>query len=165
MSTDRASKDEVQALEEGLMAFVRAFGLHQPDRTPCGQPVSVSEAYALAELAREGGLTSSDLVARLRLEKSTVSRLVAQLAGRGWLERRPHPRDGRALALHLTLEGARVATQIALARRRKFEGIVEALPEAERPSVIQALSSLMTAADRTTVDNAPDRETSHATPR
>lgn len=165
MPTNSVSKDEVRALEEGLMAFVRAFGLHQPDRTPCGQPVSVSEAYALAELSREGGLTSSNLVGRLRLEKSTVSRLVAQLAGHGWLERRPHPRDGRALALHLTPEGSRVAAQIALARRRKFERITEALPEAERPSVIQALASLMTAADRTTLDNVLERETSHATLR
>lgn len=165
MSFDESLKDEVQALEEGLIAFVRAFGLHQPDRTPCGQPVSVSEAYALAELSREGGLTSSDLVERLRLEKSTVSRLVAQLAGRGWLERRPHPKDGRALALHLTPEGVRVAAQIALARRKKFAGIVEALPEAERPSVIQALSSLMTAADRSTPVAVPEKETSHATPR
>jgi DNA-binding MarR family transcriptional regulator len=131
MIDDGSLKDEAQALEEGLMAFVRAFGLHQPDRTPCGQPVSVSEAYALAELSREGGLTSSDLVERLRLEKSTVSRLVAQLAGRGWLERRPHPKDGRAVALDITPEGGRVAAQIALARRKKFEGIVNALPEVD----------------------------------
>jgi DNA-binding MarR family transcriptional regulator len=163
MSADESLKDEVLALEEGLMAFVRAFGLHQPDRTPCGQPVSVSEAYALAELSREGGLTSSDLVTRLRLEKSTVSRLVAQLVGRDWLERQPHPKDGRAFALHLTSEGSRVAAQIALARRKKFEGIVNALPEAERPSVLQALSSLMTAVDRST--DTPKKGNSHVTNR
>lgn len=81
------------------------------------------------------------------------------------LERRSHPRDGRALALYLTPEGVRVAAQIALARRKKFAGIVEALPEAERPSVIQALSSLMTAADRGTSVATPEKETLHATPR
>lgn len=67
------------------MRFVRNFGLHQPDRTPCGQPLPVSVAYALAEIARDGGLRQVELGRRLKLEKSTVSRLVANLRIRGWV--------------------------------------------------------------------------------
>ena len=65
---------DVLALQDQMMALVRAFGLHQPDQTPCGQPIPVSEAYALAALAGEEPLTQQELGRRLRLEKSTISR-------------------------------------------------------------------------------------------
>lgn len=81
-------------LQEAVARFVRAFGLHQPDQTPCGRPIPVSEAHALGELARDGALRQSELSHRLRLEKSTTSRLVTQLINRGWAERIPAPDDG-----------------------------------------------------------------------
>lgn len=127
------------------MTFVRAFGLHQPDQTPCGQPIGVSEAHALAELAKGEGLSQRDLVTRLRLEKSTVSRLVSGLQKREWVERRAHPSDGRAYHLFLTGEGERVARKVAAARRQKFESLLRALPETQRPAVITALSHLVEA--------------------
>jgi hypothetical protein len=48
-------------LQAQMIAFVRAFGLHQGDRTPCGKPVSVAEAHALLELSQHGPLPQSDL--------------------------------------------------------------------------------------------------------
>ena len=56
------------------MHLVRSLGLHKPDETPCGQPVSVAEAHALLEIAREPGISQNGLAGRLKLEKSTVSR-------------------------------------------------------------------------------------------
>lgn len=125
-----------------MIAFVRAFGLHQPDQTPCGQPVSLSEAHALAELSREEPLTQQQLGARLRLEKSTVSRLVGLLEGRGWLERHPNPADGRSVQLRLTEAGSRAAGQIAAARHEKFARLLESIPRDQRPAVLAALETL-----------------------
>ena len=136
-------------LEHTLAAFVRAFGLHQSEQTPCGVNVSVSEAHTLTELARTGGLTQSELVTFLNLEKSTVSRLLKGLEKRAWLERRPHASDGRAYLLTLTAEGSKKAQQIAKARRAKFEALTQALPEAKREAVVAALSTLVEAARET----------------
>ncbi len=47
MSYDSSSN---RALQEQITAFIRAFGLHRPEQTPCGEPVSVAEAHALMEL-------------------------------------------------------------------------------------------------------------------
>lgn len=127
------------------MALVRAFGLHRPDETPCGQPVPISEAHALAELARGEMLSQNELGARLRLEKSTVSRLVSQLAARGWLERERDPGDGRAVCLRLTKRGADVAGEIAQARRGKFAVVLERIPADERDEVLRALDVLIEA--------------------
>ncbi len=46
-----------QILPEQLIAFIRAFGLHRPEQTPCREPVSVAEAHALMELTRGEVLT------------------------------------------------------------------------------------------------------------
>ena len=132
-------------LEHTLAAFIRAFGLHQAEQTPCGVSVSVSEAHTLTELARTNGLTQSELVSFLRLEKSTVSRLVKGLDKRGWLERTAHPADRRAQLLTLTPEGKKKAIQIATARREKFSALTQALPETQRETVLAALSTLVEA--------------------
>ena len=134
-------------LEHTLAAFIRAFGLHQSEQTPCGVHVSVSEAYTLTELARTGGLTQSDLVTFLRLEKSTVSRLITGLSKRGWLTREAHPSDGRAYLLKLTREGEKKASTIAEARKAKFEALTRSLPETKRGAVLGALSTLVEALD------------------
>jgi DNA-binding MarR family transcriptional regulator len=107
-------------LQERMIALIRAFGLHKPDETPCGKPVSVAEAHALMELSRAETLVQKELASRLRLQKSTVSRLVGMLEDRGWVERSRSPRDGRALELRLTEAGRRTAEGIAEARRAKF---------------------------------------------
>jgi DNA-binding MarR family transcriptional regulator len=130
-------------LQERMIALIRAFGLHKPDETPCGEPVSVAEAHALMELAREDGpLVQKELAARLRLEKSTVSRLVGMLEERGWVGRCRSPKDGRALEVSLTEAGRKAAAEIAGARRAKFARVLEAIPEGERASVLEAMKTL-----------------------
>jgi len=129
-------------LQERMISLIRAFGLHKPDETPCGRPVSVAEAHALMELSRAETLVQKDLASRLRLEKSTVSRLVGLLEGRGWVERSRSPQDGRAVQLRLTGAGRRTAEGIAEARRVKFARVLEAIPERERESVLESMRIL-----------------------
>jgi DNA-binding MarR family transcriptional regulator len=137
MSTQAGA--EAAVLQDQVIAFLRAFGLHRPSETPCGKPVPVSEAHALSELAREDGITQRELAERLRLEKSTVSRLVGNLEARGWVERERHPGDGRALLLHLTERGESAAAEIDAARRRKFAVLLERIPVDAREDVLRAL--------------------------
>jgi len=125
------------------VAFADAFRQHRLDHTPGGLAITFSEVYALAEMLYQRGINSSDLGKRLHLHKSTVSRLVAQLVERGWVERQPCMRNGRVLALHLKPEGVRVAVQVALARGGKSEVIINALRKEELPAVLQSLANLV----------------------
>ncbi|MFI6510927.1 MarR family winged helix-turn-helix transcriptional regulator [Streptosporangium sp. NPDC050855] len=138
-----------RGLQDAVVRFVRAFGLHQPDRTPCGQPVPVSEAHALGELARDGALRQSELAHRLRLEKSTTSRLVTQLIDRGWAERTPAPDDGRGVLVRLTPSGVSAAHRLAEARSQRFSAVLDRVPEGERAGVLRALTILTEAIDET----------------
>jgi DNA-binding MarR family transcriptional regulator len=129
-------------LQDRLVAFVRAFGLHQPDQTPCGQLIPVSEAHALGELDRDGPLTQQELGARLQLEKSTVSRLVSQLASRGWLTRGKRGADARVWWVELTAPGRQAAGELAGARAAKFARLLGHIPAEQRQTVLDSLSIL-----------------------
>jgi DNA-binding MarR family transcriptional regulator len=133
-------------LQDAVMAFVRAFGLHRPDETPCGAPVPPSEAHALTVLAAGEPLTQTALAARLALRKSTVSRLVDQLAARGWAERRPSPGDARCRLVALTDAGLDAAEAVGRARRERMARLLDRIPEGERAAVLAALAALTEAA-------------------
>jgi DNA-binding MarR family transcriptional regulator len=137
---------EGDELARQVMAFVRAFGLHRPDETPCGAPIPVSEAHALTVLAEQGPVSQNRLAAELRLTKSTVSRLVVQLEKRGWVRRRRGDADGRERQVELTAEGERSAREVARRRGERMDRLLERIPVADRASVITALATVVEAA-------------------
>ena len=132
-------------LAAAMVALVRAFGLHRPHETPCGEPIPVAEAYALMDLAAGGPLNHGELAARLQLEKSTVSRLVRQLEKRGWIARAPAGHDRRVLRIRLTAGGKRAAARLARARHSKFDQLLGAIPKEKRKLVLEAMSALVAA--------------------
>lgn len=131
----------IDELEQRLVAFIRAFGLHEPERTPCGEPISVSQAHALSELAAQP-LTQAELARRLRLDRSVVSRLADTLEERTWLHRERHPQDQRAFQLVLTDRGRAAADRLAGARRARLATLLDGVPAAERDNVLRALELL-----------------------
>ena len=142
------SRERVDDLQGRLVAFVRAFGLHRGDETPCGAPIPVSEAHALTVLDEAGrdGVGQGELARRLRLTKSTVSRLVDQLADKGWVERLALPGDGRRRAVVLTEKGSVVAGDVAGRRAERMARLLDRIPEGERATVLAALDTLVEAA-------------------
>jgi DNA-binding MarR family transcriptional regulator len=135
--------DEAEAF---LTRFVRQFGLHHPQYTEDGQPVSMSVACLLAELRADGPLRQCELGRRLSLERGNVSHAVAQLVRRGWLRRQLAATDRRGVMVGLTEQGARVADQLALARRDRLLALLERIPADRRAGVLAALAMVATAA-------------------
>ncbi len=133
------------AFQSQIVAFVRAFGLHRPEQTPCGQPIPVSEAHALQELSGDEPLPQHELGKRLQLEKSSVSRLVGQLQARGWLRRDQRETDGRVVWLELTSAGRDAAARLSAARAEKMTRLLQAIPEDKRATVMDGLNILVEA--------------------
>jgi DNA-binding MarR family transcriptional regulator len=98
-------------------------------------------------LAEAGPLSQNELGKHLRLTKSTVSRLVDQLARRDWVERRPSDRDGRQRLIELTTAGRNAAAQLAARRAQRMQRLLDRIPEADRATVLAALDALAAAAD------------------
>jgi DNA-binding MarR family transcriptional regulator len=137
--------DPVDDFQESMVALVRALGLHKPDATPCGQPISVGEVQALLEIAREPGISQNGLARHLQLDKSTVSRIVGMLERREWIERLRDKSDTRLYRLRLTRLGVKANNNLARSRREKFERVFSALPERKRNAVAASLSMLVEA--------------------
>ena len=133
--------------DEAVARFVRAFGLHHPQRAPDGRPVSMSAACALAELRRDGRMRQHELTRRLGLNSSNTSHLVAQLADRGWLYRDPVGDDRRGVLLCLTETGARTADHLAEARRIRFGALLDRIPTDQHAEVLAVLVVIAEAAD------------------
>jgi DNA-binding MarR family transcriptional regulator len=138
--------DDAAQLQASFTSVVRALGLLRPDTTPCGQRMSVTEAHAIAELHDAGSMTQQSLAGGLRLQKSTVSRLVDELCADGLARRRRNPADGRSVLIELTALGTRRAERLAAARRALFDRLLERLTNEERRIVVAGLDRLAAAA-------------------
>ena len=136
-------------LAQDVVGFIHAFGVLRSDTTPCGQPMSVSTAHALCELATGPALSQRDLATRVGLTTSTVSRLVDQLVEKGWAERRvdPDSTDARIRLVALTPDGDHVAGQVLTARAQRFARLLDAVPPDKQSTVVEALHLLKAATD------------------
>ncbi|MEO6870616.1 MAG: MarR family transcriptional regulator [Chthoniobacterales bacterium] len=142
-----ATESETNSAElaAAMVALVRSFGLHRAHETPCGRPIPIAEAHALMDLATAGAMSQGELGRRLRLEKSTVSRLVRQLEKRRSIRRQNHSEDKRIVLISLTAEGRRIAKRLETARKAKFDQLLTGVPKAKRVEVLDALSTLVQA--------------------
>lgn len=136
---------DVGELCDALFGFVRAFGLHRSDETPCGIPMSMSEAQALTSLL-EGPATPSELADRLALARSTVSRLLERLETEGWVRRRRDPDDGRSSQVVLSASGQRTAARVLRARHARLAVLMANIDGSDRADVVRALRLLAEAA-------------------
>jgi DNA-binding MarR family transcriptional regulator len=128
-----------------LMGFVRDFGLLQPDRTPCGKPLTVTQAHALAHIADDPGITQRDLGDTLGLARATTSELVAQLADRGWITQHPSETDRRQRSLQLTPGGTRITTDVAAARQALMRELLAHVPQGDRERFVDSIELLASA--------------------
>lgn len=81
--------------------------------------VSWTEARCLCELLGHP-LPVLKLAAELGLSKQAMLKTLDGLEARAWLNRTEDSRDGRRKIVHLTAQGAAVATELALAMRSRL---------------------------------------------
>jgi len=129
-------------LRDHIQDFIRAFGLINPEQTPCGQTLSLAQAHALQRLGSGERTTQHMLADHLRLDKSTTSRLVTQLVERGWVARRENPANRRETFLSLTPAGKNVYTELAAAVRARYQTLWERIPVERHDAVLAALRLL-----------------------
>jgi DNA-binding MarR family transcriptional regulator len=103
-----------------------------------GASLSPSQAAALATVEHHGPLTPSELAARERVQRPTVTRVLARLEEAGLVTRAADPADRRSSLVSLTAEGAellaasRTRKDVFLARR------LERLDPADRATLARA---------------------------
>jgi DNA-binding MarR family transcriptional regulator len=143
---------QAEALRGAVQQFVRTFGLLSGDQTPCGEPLATSHAHALMILLPRAGarpaVMQQELASALGIDKSNIARLCAKMERAGHVAQQRSPTDGRARLVELTARGRRLAEQVDAASRARFAAVLAAVPEACRPTLLDALDVLNDAAAR-----------------
>lgn len=142
MALDR---DAAEQLHQLVMDLARLAGLLQPDQEIPGQPVSLSQAFALHELDTETPLSQRDLAERLGLEKSTVSRMAAEMERKGLLVRERDPANRRVYRLRLTPAGRGLHRNMGKTFHEQFKRWASAMTLAERDALLTGLPALVRA--------------------
>lgn len=106
------------------------------------------EYSVLALLAHNPGATSRQLCATLDILPPNLVSLISALDRRGLIERRPHPRDGRAIGLHLTPAGLALAQETEKVVIELESDAADALTERERGTLRTLLQKLYKANKR-----------------
>lgn len=121
-STGADTRESFVRLERELgLLLRRARALSAKNAAQLHPDLDPAALGLLALLQDAGPLRASDLVARLGLDKSTVSRQITGLVDLGLVDRTPDPADGRAQVLRPSAEGATRLERIRAARRARLE--------------------------------------------
>jgi DNA-binding MarR family transcriptional regulator len=150
---------DASQFRQSVRHLVRALGVLDEARTPCGVDVSVREAYALDAISRAElagtPLSQTDLQSSLGVDKSNVTRLVQQLVAEGRVEQRAAEADARVRLLHLTAKGRRVARTLEERSLQRFAAVAARIPAGERAAVLRALAVFRAALDAGAKELAP----------
>lgn len=144
-----------------LQDVVRGFGLLSAHETPCGQPVSPSNAHALMVLLERKRLaqptSQTDLGASLGIDKSNVTRLCGRMEAAGHVLQRRSTEDLRSRRVELTPEGSALAARIEAASHARFAALITAVPAAKRRPLLDCLAELNVAVQalRPTKEDSP----------
>jgi DNA-binding MarR family transcriptional regulator len=103
------------------------------------RPVSFS---VLSLIKHNPGITSSQLCATLGILPPNLVGLIKPLVKRTLIERRPHPHDGRAMALHLTSTGLRVMTKAERTATELELQVSDKLSTSERKNLLKLLKKV-----------------------
>lgn len=142
---DASLDADTAALHAVLGELKRIFRFSDRDQICC-HDISVTQCWALEALQRRGSHSLNELAAELYLDKSTTSRVVDALERKGYVRRRRHAEDGRAVVLEATSAGKRLFTRIErdmLAQERSL--LAEFDPELRR-SMVRLIGRLVEAA-------------------
>src|SRR5687768_3175020 len=111
-------------------------------RQEAGSDLSPSLSAALASVDRHGPLTPTELAARERVQRPTITRVVCRLEEAGLITRAPDPADGRSALITVTPAGREVLDEIRTRKDAFLSERLEALTPQDRATLERAAALL-----------------------
>jgi MarR family transcriptional regulator, transcriptional regulator for hemolysin len=119
---------------------------------------------AIVHLSRSEGMTQAALAESLEIQPITLTRLIDRMEGAGWVERRTHPLDRRAVQLFLTPQSQPILEEMhARAGDTLNEATRGVSPRAQRQLVatLEQIKHNLTAADPAAASSEQPGTTRH----
>ena len=118
----------------------------------CANGISRTECHALEVIALDGTISVNDVAARLALNKSTASRVVASLSEKRLIRSEPAADDGRRLVLTVTQKGRMLWESIVESTAQSYRDILADCSPAERKAIIRVVQRIARARECTTCE-------------
>jgi MarR family transcriptional regulator, transcriptional regulator for hemolysin len=151
-----------------LVADISRLLRRNMDRRLQSLGLTQAQWRAIVYLSRSEGMTQAALAESLEIQPITVTRLVDRMESAGWVERRTHPLDRRAVQLYLTAQSqpileemhARAADTLNDATRG-----VASRAQRELVTTLEQIKQNLIAAEGATVAAPHTGSTRHGKPR
>ena len=119
-----------------LVADVARLLRRSMDRRLQALGLTQAQWRAIIHLSRNEGMTQATLAERLEIQPITLTRLLDRMESAGWVERRTHPADRRAMQLYLTAQSQPILEEMhARAADTLTEATRGVAPRAQRQLV------------------------------
>jgi MarR family transcriptional regulator for hemolysin len=97
---------------------------------------------AIVHLSRSEGMTQIALADSLDVQAITIARLIDRMESAGWVQRRNHPLDRRAVQLYLTPRCQPILAEMERRASETFDEALTGLPAATQKHVVDALQRM-----------------------
>jgi len=124
-------------------AMRRLRGRLRQESQPAPDELSLSQTAALGRIVDDGPLANAALAASEHMRPQSMNEIVAVLAERGLVVRRPDPGDGRRVLIEVSESGRAILDRISSARYEWLAAAIEReLSDAER-EIVAVAAALM----------------------
>ncbi len=137
----------VDEVGETLKRVVRNFQLFERDQVKT-LGFTMTQAYCLIELLEHEGMTMQDLSDRMKLNTSTMTRVVDKLVRDGYIERNRSSEDRRVVLVSLTESGLTSAQGVSNRIKDYYGEITRHLHQGQVEDVLTCVSQLMDAFEK-----------------
>jgi DNA-binding MarR family transcriptional regulator len=108
-----------KTVEADVIGLLQTIGLlmRRVRVAAASHELSMTESAVMARLDRDGPATTADLARAESMRPQSMRVTIAALEERGFVERKPHPTDGRQVNIALTAEGSAVRKSASSAKK------------------------------------------------
>lgn len=107
--------------------------------------LTLRQLAILTAISRQEDLSQTDLVNITGIDRSTVAGIVSRLIGKGLLERKRSPVDGRAYCVRLSKRGAKAIAGADRLYTRVEKKLLASVPAAEATQFVSTLRAILSA--------------------
>jgi DNA-binding MarR family transcriptional regulator len=129
-----------KTLDIAVAEFMQSIGLlvRRARAAAATHELSWTESAVMSRLDKGGPATTADLARAEAMRPQSMRATVAALEEMGFVQRKPHPTDGRQVYIELTPEGAAVRKSTRDAKRTWLAQAVAKLDEPQRETLFAA---------------------------
>ena len=117
--------EDIQSVRDFNRFYTNVIGLL--DNHILNSSYSLPEARVLFELNRKESCTARGILDVIKIDKSYLSRMLAQFENSGLIRKKTSTADGRAVQLTLTLKGKKAASDLDTASINQIKNMLKPL--------------------------------------